>query len=170
MTYVDAQTIASELVSRLGPHCEQLVIAGSLRRKRPGVNDIDLVLIPKKLPDFVSAVMDLYGRRPEKCGEKIIMLEHYESQWHPALKPIQVDLYLATPKTWATLLLIRTGSKDHNIKLARRAKECGFQLKANGDGLINNSGTPDVRLRCDSEAEIFACLGLPYREPWEREV
>ena len=47
-----------------------------------------------------------------------------------------LDIYVATPETWATLLLIRTGSRAHNIKLCARARAMGMRLHADGSGLF----------------------------------
>jgi DNA polymerase/3'-5' exonuclease PolX len=76
------------------------------------------------------------------------------------------------------LLLIRTGSKEHNIKLCQQAKRRGMKLHADGSGLekmlagqgheIDNSTTS--RIPCPTEQSIFEALGLVYAEPWEREV
>lgn len=54
---------------------------------------------------------------------------------------IGIDIYVATPETWATLLLIRTGSKENNIRLCSLAKRKGWHLKANGDGLFDEPAT-----------------------------
>jgi DNA polymerase (family 10) len=76
-----------------------------------------------------------------------------------------VDVYFAKRETWATLLLIRTGSKEHNIKLAQRAKELGMKLRASGDGIEGVSGDSII---VNAEEEIFAILGLPYVLPERR--
>ena len=78
---------------------------------------------------------------------------------------VQIDLYLATESTWWTLLLIRTGSRDHNIKLAMRAQELHMQLKADGSGLLSPGGS---LIRIESEEDIFKHLRLPFKEPKER--
>ena len=75
---------------------------------------------------------------------------------------IPVDLYIATPETWTTLLLIRTGSKEHNIKLAQRARELGMKLRASGDGIEDAKGQ---LLRVSSEEELFSLLQVPYISP-----
>lgn len=91
-----------------------------------------------------------------KMGPKIITLD-----WMGR----QVDLYVATPETWFTLLLIRTGSTQHNIKLTTLAKKKGWHLYADGRGLFNEKG---VRVAGDSEESFFQALGIPYVEPWRR--
>jgi DNA polymerase (family 10) len=77
----------------------------------------------------------------------------------------QVDIYIADETTWATLLLIRTGSTENNIRLCSRAKDMGWHLAASGDGLFNEMGK---RIAGDTEISIYNALGLPYQEPLER--
>ena len=86
--------------------------------------------------------------------------------WTLEFRGAQVDIYFATSSSWGTLLLIRTGSKEHNVFLARRARSLGMELKASGAGLFRNG----VRIAGDTEESIFEALGLPYKEPEEREV
>lgn len=152
-----ALPIAQDLVRLLAPTCHRVEIAGSLRRRRELVHDIDLVVIPKGVA-FLQQVRELYGRRPEKQGEKYLCLASYQG--------VQVDLYLATEQTWPLLWLVKTGSKEHNIQLCGRAHQQGFKLHADGRGLevLHNGVFPPLR----DEAHIFELLNVPYREPWER--
>jgi len=87
------------------------------------------------------------------------------------LPGILIDVYIAAPTTWATLLLIRTGSKAHNIRLCSRARDRGMKLHADGSGLFRLADCEDteVRVAGDTEESIFAALGLPYYRPEERE-
>ena len=50
-----------------------------------------------------------------------------------------IDLYLATEKTFGTLVLIRTGSAEHNVRLTTLAMGQSMKLKANGDGLVDRN-------------------------------
>jgi len=94
--------------------------------------------------------------RPKMSGEKLKCF---------AFNGAQVDLYYASPETWVTLLLIRTGSKENNIRLCSRAKGMGWHLAASGDGLFNETGK---RIAGDSDISIYNALGLPYQLPEER--
>jgi len=78
---------------------------------------------------------------------------------------ITIDIYIATPATWATLLLIRTGSKENNIRLCSLARRKGWHLEASGGGLCNGDGN---RIAGDTEESIYGALGIPYQEPKER--
>jgi DNA polymerase/3'-5' exonuclease PolX len=150
-----AQKVADAVVKRLAPYCHKIEVAGSIRRRRPRVNDIDIVLIPSDLWNLHAEVKKM--GTVKAAGAKIMRVIAGE---------IQVDLYIATRETWATLMLIRTGSVENNIRLCSRAKEMKWQLHADGSGLFNDKGE---RIAGDSEISIYNALGLRYQEPWERQ-
>ena len=79
---------------------------------------------------------------------------------------IPIDIYLASDASWWTLKLIRTGSRDHNILLARRAIEKHMVLKADGTGMLTAGG--DI-IPIDSEEDVFRHLGVPFSPPEQRE-
>lgn len=118
-----AEAIARDVVESLSPYCSRIEVAGSIRRRKLWVNDVDIVLIPKDLWNFHNEIVKLGQVR--MSGAKILRVE---------VGNTQVDLYVADEHTWATLLLIRTGSEENNIRLASLAKRKGWQLKANGEG------------------------------------
>jgi len=148
-----AQRIAEAVIKRLSPYC-RIEVVGSVRREKPQVKDIDFVLIPS---DLWNLTHEIKGMGMVKAsGDKLTRV---------MVGNVQVDLYFATPATWATLLLIRTGSAESNIRLATMAKKKGWHLAASGDGLFNEVGQ---RIAGDSEESIYEALGLLYREPQER--
>ena len=154
MELAQAQKIAAEVVKRLSPYCRRIAVAGSIRRKKPMVNDIDIVLIPSDLWLLHAELLKM--GQVKMSGAKIIRV---------MIGIRQVDIYVADEETWATLLLIRTGSKESNIHLASLAKKQGWHLAASGDGLFNKTGQ---RVAGDTEQSIFLALGLPYKEPEKR--
>ncbi len=150
----EAKAIAAEVIERLAFSCLRIEVAGSVRRQKPFVRDIDIVLIPT---DLWNVSYGIKGLGPAVVsGDKLKRVN---------FKGTQVDLYFATAETWATLLLIRTGSKENNIRLCTLAKKRGWHLAANGDGLFNEHGQ---RVAGDSEESIYKALGVPWQEPWER--
>ncbi len=153
-----AEAVAKAIVEKLSPYCIRIEVVGSIRRRVSWVHDIDIVLIP--LPEGMwnlnSEMAYLCRPKPIKGGDKIA---------HIDIGDIPVDIYFADEKTWATLLLIRTGPTEQNIRLCSRAKQRGWHLAANGDGLFNEAGE---RIAGDTEVSIFEKLGLKYVEPRER--
>jgi DNA polymerase (family 10) len=154
-----AKEVAEQLRATLMPHCQRIEIVGSIRRHRPTVHDIDIVLIPKPyavimMSGLLTTIGDL--KADGDLIKRVFLIDYN----------ITVDIYIATPSSWATLVLIRTGSKENNIKLCSRARTKGWQLKASGDGLFNEEGE---RIAGDTEQSIYEALGIPYQEPQERQ-
>ena len=154
-----AQKIAKEVVERLSPYCQKIEVAGSIRRRKPLPHDIDIILIPSDAWNLEGEVLALARPFQPKMllsGEKLKRFDYNGAQ---------VDLYFASEDTWATLLLIRTGSTENNIRLCSVAKKRGWHLAASGDGLFNETGK---RIAGDTEISIYNALGLPYQRPEER--
>ena len=155
MRLEQAQKLAQEIVDKILPYCERVEVAGSIRRKKSEVRDIDLVLIPKPLlwHRIIATLQRTMNAKVLKRGNSIAQL---------TIQGVNVDLYSATEQTWGALLLIRTGSMAHNIKLSKRALSMGMKLSHKG--LIK-----DGKLIASTEKEIFEALDLSYVPPEERE-
>ena len=155
MKLEQAKKLAEQIIEQIRPHCERVEVAGSIRRKKSEVRDIDLVLIPKPLlwHRIIATLQRSMNAKVLKRGDRIAQL---------TIKGVNVDLYSATEQTWGALLLIRTGSMAHNIKLSKRALSMG--LKLSHKGLIK-----DGKIIASTEKEIFEVLGMDYVEPEQRE-
>jgi DNA polymerase/3'-5' exonuclease PolX len=181
---------AQQLVGMVLPHCERIEIAGSIRRGKEMVKDIDLVVLPKmtsktslfeptkveetEFHEALSATLHVTADGPRIIrGTMPLALA---STIAPG-RTIAVDIYIATPESWATLLLIRTGSAEHNIWMCSRAKACGGKLHADGSGLevpgqydaVQQRTVNSRVIRAKTEEEIFKAMGIPYAEPGQRE-
>jgi DNA polymerase/3'-5' exonuclease PolX len=144
-----------------------LEIAGSIRRRRPEVNDIDLVCIPRGMAGR-EAILD-------RCAQSSIMTKR-GTQYVVFEMPggFQLDLWFAhddiqnlfdmTPSNWGMLLLARTGSAEHNIYLARTAQVRGLHFNPH-QGILR---VDQVIASC-TEERIFSSLGLPFIRPEDRE-
>ena len=173
-----AHEIAEDFIRQISAACDRIEIVGSLRRLKIGVNDIDLLVIPR----FVQMNDEtLFGgpyqenqldkQLSQLCLSHDMELDANGSKIKRFLKTVDgetvpIDVYIATEKSWWTLLLIRTGSRQHNIRLARKAMELQMRLKADGSGLLTSSGSI---ITVGSEEEIFQHLKMQYRTPEERE-
>lgn len=73
----------------------------------------------------------------------------------------EADLLSKTPSNWGSILLLRTGSKEHNIKLTQRAQTLGLKWETQR-GIVAPSGQI---IASETEQDIFAALGLNYLEP-----
>jgi DNA polymerase (family 10) len=133
-------------------------IAGSLRRGKEVVKDLDLIASSKKPKE----VMKLFVSSPNV--EKIV--NHGETKSSVILAGgILCDLRVIPPESWATALAHFTGSKEHNIALRQRAIDRGLHLSEWGL-LKGKSKTP---LKLKDEKELHKALGLAFIPPELRE-
>ncbi len=176
---------AEKIVAWLAPYCERVAIAGSVRRQRPMCGDVDLVVIPKvtEYPDMLGVVVSRENHLHRYLQDYIqernpFGNRHGESRWVSGgekegkqcileLKKCQLDLWFADATTWATRLLCRTGSAQHNIYLAARAQDRGLKWQPY-DGLCPSAG--GAPLTTPTEQDLYAALGLSYIEPPDREA
>lgn len=166
----DALQVAEALLWLLTPTCERIEIAGSLRRQRPEVSDIELLVIPRwwaglDLLDTAAKRMIANGvldYRRNKRGSPMYGLQN-KYLLHVA-SGIPIDIFSTDAECWPMALVIRTGPKESNITIATAAQRKGWRLKAYGGGF----DTPNGPIRCQSEREVFELVGLPYLEPQDR--
>jgi len=161
MKLEEAEKYAAQVTNAISSLCEEMLVVGSIRRRRPEVNDIDLVVIPgpwywNSIPSYLKTQLKLQF---VEGGPDLLRMTF------PKPINLQVDIYRATPKTWGVLTLIRTGSTDHNIKLCSWAKSMGLMLSAK-DGVIREGRV----IASKTEEEIFKALCLDYVAPEKREV
>ena len=173
-----ARDIAETFVNDIKDTCDQIEIVGSLRRQKYAVNDIDIIVIPKFIQEddetlFGEPVQtNLLDRRLSQfCFKGTLSLEANGPKIKRFIKSVDgedvpIDIYISNKDTWWTLMLIRTGSKNHNIMLAKRAIEMHMQLKADGTGLLSPGGSSSP---IGSEEHIFEHLNLPDRIPEDRD-
>ena len=167
MDLKQANDIAQYVKAMLSPFCEKVEIAGSIRRRRPFPHDVDIVAIPANQGQFITTLQGL--GKIKVGGQKLIRCQ---------LPQCSLDVYVASPETWATLLLIRTGSKASNIRLCSLAKSRNMTLHADGSGLFKwgartiygpEAEGEDERIAGDTERSIFEALGLDWKKPEDRE-
>ena len=158
----DAEKIANQIKTIVCVHCVKIEIAGSVRRQKHKVHDIDFVVVTKS--DFewqkISEELRRMKAKPSCQGSSVIK----------AFLPcpnglIQVDFYRAKPQTFGILLLVRTGSAEHNVWLAGCAISKGMRIKYS-EGLIKDKSV----IAGETEQGVFEALGLPYPLPSEREI
>jgi DNA polymerase (family 10) len=140
------------------PKIQRVSIAGSLRRRKEVVKDIDLVASSRE----PKAVMDFFVALPETDQ----VIAHGDTKSSIRLKAgINADLRIVSDEEYPYLLHHLTGSKEHNIAMRGRAQRMG--IKMNEYGLWRE---PDGRkIPCRDEEEIFRELGLAFIPPEVRE-
>ena len=175
MNLEDAKFLAEKVCLVLQPLCDEIEVAGSVRRGKSEVGDVDIVALPKAvdLPGGLCGVVKVDPSTvwknliPKALVKSGLKLEVSGKELHRFSFPsgLQVDVYRARPETWGVILLIRTGSKEHNVKLCTLARSKGLMLSAS-QGVIENHNI----VACRTEEGIFIALGFKFIEPKDREV
>ncbi len=135
---------------------EKVVAAGSFRRMKETVGDVDILVISKD---------------PEKAMEYFLSIVKYEKLWGKGPTKVSVrtthgfdvDVRVLPQEIFGAGLQYFTGSKEHNVKLRTLAIEKGYKLSEYG--LFKGK----KRIACKTEAEVYRVLGMPCIEPELRE-
>lgn len=179
----EAKIVADEMLRWLDPVCKRIIVAGSLRREKPTVGDVEILYKSKaekrtdpldmfssifiSLADEVIATMigvgvlekrrNIAGR--ETFGPLNKLMRHRASG-------IPVDLF-SEPNLddWWRSLVIRTGPKELNVRLITTAAKRGIKVHAYGIGLTDMRGN---QIACESEEQFFEICGARYLEPKDR--
>ena len=172
----EALPIAQTLVERLLAMKPVLTaqVAGSLRRRRETIGDVDLLCALKEA-SAAGEVSAAFVAFPEV--QKILGQGNTKASVLTA-GGLQVDLRIVPADNFGAALLYFTGSKDHNVKLRGRAQEMELTLNEWGlyklseyDKAAKKTGeAPAIKpLASKTEQDVYAALGLPWIEPELRE-
>ncbi|NKQ52174.1 DNA polymerase/3'-5' exonuclease PolX [Amycolatopsis sp. K13G38] len=155
-----AMDLAEEIVTGLAAvtGCSRCTYAGSLRRFRETIGDIDILAAAENPGPVMKAFRDL-----DLVGEVIAGGEKKTSI--RTTKGLQVDLRVVPPQAWGAALQYFTGSKGHNIRTREMAVHAGLKLSEYG---IFDVETGDL-IVSETEEEVYRRLGLPWIPPTLRE-
>jgi len=158
--YAEAYKVALETLEQLKPHCERIEIAGSIRRKKVEVGDIELVITPKPYSTglFESGIATIVNKWEKVKGE---LPCRYTQRVLPS--GIKLDLFFAEKENWGLVYALRTGSADYSHKvLANGWVRQGF--KSEGGYLFRDGERYEVK----EEKDLFKLIGVRYIEPENR--
>lgn len=156
-----AEEIAEELIADLRqvPGVSEIIPAGSLRRGRETVGDLDLLVTG---PD-ATAALDRFVKFPRV--EEVLGHGENKASAKVGREGLQVDVRALPPETLGAAMQYFTGSKDHNVAIRTRAVKMG--LKLSEYGLFR--AADNVRLAGETEAGVYEAMGLPWIAPELRE-
>lgn len=156
----DADALIADVVERLrhAPDVRRVEVAGSLRRRRATIGDLDLLAA---VDDHRAVIAALDGM-PEV--ERVLSAGTDKSSIVLRDGP-RVDLMVCPPATWGTHLVHLTGSKEHNVALRGMALDRGLSLSEKGFKVVDGAEL----LTAAEEEEVYARLDLPWIPPELRE-
>ncbi|MFA6066869.1 MAG: hypothetical protein WC707_06835 [Candidatus Babeliaceae bacterium] len=163
-----AKLIAEEIKKRIAPYCKRIEIAGSVRRQKPDVGDIEICAIaPKRTIEFYETLRKMGAIRKGKFfTAKYLQMEIWERLLFNDSNSDQIinlDLFFAVPENWGYIFAIRTGSADFSHhQLANRWVKLGYKGK---DGFLTRNG---VNIPVLEETHLFKLLDIDFIEPKDR--
>jgi len=161
-----AYTYGSHVIDALAPYCDRIQMAGSIRRRKPHVSDIEIVCIPSQDP------ADLFGSEravshgfiravdcwPSLRGQPTGRYTRRRLPWG-----IDLDLFIAEPSNFGYILALRTGSAAWNKRVLIPAiKRSGHTCL---DGHIYRAGR---LIPVREEPELFSLARIKYLAPSQR--
>lgn len=156
---------ADSLVNRLRnhmatcPQVQRLEFAGSYRRGKETVGDIDILVVSDQaegvMEHFIQfeSTQEILARGPTKSSIRVT-------------NAFQVDLRVVAESSWGAALQYFTGSKEHNVVLRGLAKKAGLRLNEYGVFPIDDETRA---IAGADEAEVYRSLGVPFIPPEFRE-
>ncbi len=152
--------VAEELVAllRAVPGVKDIDVAGSLRRRKETIRDIDVLVISKA----AEQVMDAFVHAPQVTQ----VLSHGPTRSSVVLNVgLQADLRVVEPASYGAALQYFTGSKEHNVALRERAVRKGLKLNEYGVWRVKD----EHRVAGKTEVDVYKAVGLPWIPPELRE-
>ncbi len=161
-----ADEIAQKLTAQLKglPGVEKVTPAGSLRRGRETVGDLD-VLVTGKCCDNEKQREAVIARILELPGIMEVLAKGENKVSFKLRSGMQVDVRILPPDSFGAAMQYFTGSKTHNVSLRQRALKMGYTLNEYGLARLQD----EKRVAGKTEEEIYAKLGLDYIPPELRE-
>lgn len=176
------RNLADQVVAELTPYCERIEVAGSVRRRRETVKDIEVLVIPRRgeqpldmfgnqagvAPDHLAEYLltsRLWTKRPNTGGGTTfgtlnkLMLRRAGP---PCPEWVPVDIFTGSAENWGRDLWIRTGPADWNVLTAARALRMGGHMHAYGPSAFTRGSE---KITCPDEASFAAWLGVPLLAP-----
>jgi DNA polymerase (family 10) len=155
------QNVADLLLGYLGdvPGLEHLTAAGSLRRGKETIGDLDLLVTGAG----AAAAIERFVRHPDVT--EVLGRGENKASVRFGLEGLQVDLRALPEESYGAALLYFTGSKEHNIALRTRALKLGYTLSEYALARVDDETPAAGR----TEEEIYRKLGLAWIPPEMRE-
>lgn len=156
-----AEAMAAELIADLQqvPGVEAITPAGSLRRGRETVGDLDLMVTGPA----ATAALDRFLAYPRV--EEVLARGDNKASAKVGAEGLQVDVRALPPDTFGAAMQYFTGSKDHNVAIRTRAVRMGLRLSEYGLFRVED----ESKVAGATEAGVYEAIGLPWIPPELRE-
>jgi DNA polymerase/3'-5' exonuclease PolX len=183
-----ARPVAEQIRTALASACARIEIAGSLRRRKETVGDIEIVCLPITDTDLFGDTLATSGAldRALAClvasgrlaWDTVLKRNgnRYKRFVVPPLGGAGLDLFIAERDNWGNILAIRTGSAEFSSAIMKKRSRGGYlpdELRQEAGYLWRLSGIVPkevTRLACPTEEAFFETLGVPWLPPEKRDL
>ncbi|MBB6429699.1 DNA polymerase/3'-5' exonuclease PolX [Algisphaera agarilytica] len=145
------------------PSIEKIEYAGSLRRGKETIGDVDILVASSGTDEQKKAIFDAFVNHVAVAD----VIAHGDTKasvrTHEESKGMQVDLRVVAPENFGAALMYFTGSKEHNVKMRERAIAQGMSLN---EYSLSKDGEP---IAGATEEDVFAAMNLAWVAPELRE-
>lgn len=182
--------LAEKIKEALSPACERIEIAGSVRRRKATVGDIEIVAIPTFIPDM-AAQLSLFGGPPKLVSALDMLLErlarvkpnftrgdkngdchkNFLAEISEDGTQVGIDLFICTPENWGYIFALRSGPDDFNRAWVTQQRKGGLlpNRYSFSGGRLHKDGKPSPT---PEESDVFDLIGglIPAadRDQWKK--
>jgi DNA polymerase/3'-5' exonuclease PolX len=181
----EAEALADEVVDLLAPVTDRIAVAGSIRRKRPDVGDLEVVAIPavvmaeEQVDMFTTrqVAVDLLDSRCRQLRADGVFADRLDKNGRPAFgslykrlsyRGVALDLFSCRESNWGVILLIRSGPSAFSRAFVTQRRLGGLlpnDLRVEDGALWRGA----ERLSTPEEQDCFRLAGLPWLAPEQRD-
>ena len=160
-----AQKLVNEYREKFLPYCDRIEVAGSIRRERQNVGDLELVCIPKT----VTVSDGMFEEKSERDPNFVRLVNKFPrvkgngsgkyTQIYIEDQDINLDLFMTTPEQWGVIFMIRTGSDQFSKRMMWSIKP-GYKVD---EGFLKDQEGNIVP--CFEEKDFFTITKMDYVLP-----
>lgn len=174
-----AELIAEAFLHHMRPRAERIEVAGSIRRRKPDIGDIEIVMVPKlhqeldlfgqpagPFLDRIDEGIEEYSRLSKLGGGALVKLNGGSKyiKLHETCCDVQIDLFIVRPPAeWGPIFAIRTGSADFSKRLVSELKR--YDLRCEDGRVVDKKGNV---IHCPEEEDFFRAARVKFVPPERR--
>jgi len=161
-------------VEILAPHCERCEVAGSVRRQKPEVGDIEVVCIPRRDVDLLCVPAGVCRGFIEVINRWEAVKGSPEGRYTQCILPntdgCRLDIFIADEVNWGWIFALRTGNDEFNQRVLLRALRAANFFAEDGYIYDYSDTLSPKKVSVPEEADLFRLLKIDFIKPVDRSL